>query len=650
MATDPAPSLFELSIGELTPNDTIVDETAAWESAHTDEGMESRTSDYVVDSRGNGKLYVVNEIRPLNTSSPPSGAWQYSIRFYRYDMATKAVDHVSYVKAIVNQSTSSDDFRAPGIAFDKTTGDLWCMYYESGDDDDEPFQSAADELFVKKSDDGGQTWGTETSVSSLGSGMRFGGDNYQRAQIQINASGEGLMLYCVRNTSTAVGTYYSRSLSSGTWGTETVVYVTGAVFSDASLPSHTLALLDDGDAICQVYQGVGGGDNTYRYFLYSKSSGLWSHIDDVDIQTASQTKRLSAMAVTNLDKTTVAPHVVEVWAESNGGAYAVAITKTKVHTVETLSQASSLGAINGADGDDIGANFDSNGDLIVFVSSGSTGIQRLGWARYRYSSVASTIAIDEMPGTPDAEDLLYLVNTSGDEGYYEANQDPCPNIIYRGVAMGFYSTDVHLLLMARRQDGASATNYMSVWEVVGEELVGDEAVDPVTTETGEGGYLWIQSRADSRDTIVASSGAEAVSEIATEVQLHPIYGPDRFRFNRWLLFVLRYTNWGLGDLALSWWGDNRPTQTRNVTMNPAALPNPTEGPAQSGEVIAPPRDIRGIRPVHVRTGGAALNLKLTSTQGRYSLRGFQLDFEVTKRQVTPGIFPYNQPQDAEVIE
>lgn len=193
----------------------------------------------------------------------------------------------------------------------------------------------------------------------------------------------------------------------------------------------------------------------------------------------------------------------------------------------------------------------------------------------------------------------------------------------------------------------ASTNYKSYFELVATEVAAPEPPEGVTLNAGEGGFLWIQSREDSADSIIEDN-AIVTQNIATSVELHPIYGPSRYFLNRWLRFILRYTNWGVGDITVTYFGDNRPEKASTLTMNPAGFPTPFAGPSRSGEFHFPPNTYQAIKTVSLRTGGSRLNLRLSTVRGRVSYRGLRIAFRPTKIQVSSRVLPYNAPIDGHV--
>lgn len=653
MAVDPAPTVFPATLPiELTPGDTIIEETAAWDTAHVNQGMESRVGSVLVDPRRNGKVYAVHEIRPNSTGAGAGNQWKYGIRFFSYDMITQDVGEVSYPKPIVSAAVSSDDFRAPTLATANGTT-IWCLYYEGAADDDTTIDSALD-LRAIRSVDGGQTWTGDTSVNALSGDDRYGGDNHKRTQVSINANGFGVVLYAVWDSVASTGEYIVQTLSGTTWGSATSILSVGSVGSQGLLV-HSLAVAEDGTAMACVWNGTSGSDNQYTYVYYNGSS--WATIgSSVSGGASGATRVLTHMLVNNGDQTDHIKHWISLYGVSTGSVFAELVVDSDdavnvgVYTASNIGTV--VGGVNDQDGDGLMAALDPDDTLFVVATLGSSTTSRSFYGRWDYTT---SPAISDVGSNNQSDGLYWWSSVSGLDGYFEdvalgmGASAKYPQRSYNAILPAIYDTDLRLFLMSRRYDGApTVTNYMSVFTTVAEGVAAGESTSAVVLTPGEGGYLWIQSKQDHRDSIIDSSSAIAAQDIATTAELQPIYGASRFFLNRWMKFFLRYTNWGVGDITVIWFGDNRPPRSTTVTMNPAGFPTPFGGPSQSGEFFMPPKDFQAVRTVHVRTGGARVVLRLTTTQGRTSLRGFKLRFKPTKIQVTKGILPYNRPMDTHV--
>lgn len=653
MAVDAAPTLFPSTLlTELTPGDTIIDETSAWMTRHTGgQGMEMRLGSFLMDPRRNGKAFVATEIMPNSTGAGAANQWQFGLRFFRYDLSTRSVDYVSYIKDIVQASVSVNDWRGPGIATaDGVT--IWAMYYEGTADPDDGPQSA-DELYVAKSTDSGLTWSGETQIVNLGVNERFGGHNFQRPQIAINTNGDGFLLYAVWDALNSTGAYRVQSLStsSGTWGNTTTLLSLASGVSTQGLLVHSLEIADDGTALAILWNGESGGDNLYAHYYYDGSS--WSNLGNSSAGgSGGATRTLVSILRNNGGQDDHSAHWISLFATSTGGTFTQLIDSSGMSIKTATNISSSSASINGADGDSLSAVLDPDDTLFVFVGAGSSNSSRVFMVSYDYESMTIGEVTDN--ATTQTDVLNFWNASAGDDGWFEdlANgmgaSAKYPQRFYQTVYPFTYDTNVHVIVGARRYDGTpGTTNYMSFFETRAESIAAFEPPEGVALETGEGGYLWIQSRADSQDSIIEDS-AIVVQDIATEVELHPIYGPSRFFLNRWLRFVLRYTNWGDGDLSVTYFGDNRPEKQAALTLNPAGFPTPFSGPSRSGEFLMPPNDYQAIKTVSLRAGGSRLTIKLSTVRGRYSLRGLRLVFQPTKIQVSSRVLPYNTPVDGHV--
>lgn len=631
MAVDDAPRIFEATIEDLAPDDTIIDETSAWSSVHTNEGMESRLGDGLLDPRRNGKAYIAHEIRPNTVSGPTN--FQYGLRFFQYDLATQAVDHISYVKDIVRQSTSTDDFRGPGLAVEKSSGKIWAMYYESTDDEDEPLFGGSDELFVKSSTDSGQTWSSETTVVTLSGNDQFAGDDYQRPQISIGDGGTGYMLYCVYDTSTNSASFRTRTLSGSTWGSETTINTVASV-SDKTLCVHSISVDKDGNALAVVYNGTNAGEHEYAYYVNTGSG--FSSIGARIVDTPSQRIRLHTLKANN--HITDLVHWVSLYAESDGGTFVRFVDTTTVYADREISDHAEIPSANGSDGDDVALEFDLDGAMFLMVGGNSTSKSALTYAKFTYTALS-----DDLSSPDETDGLNFWNNVGGNDGYFEDAQAEYPQRFYRTVTALVYDRDLHVVLMARRYPTGSL-NYMTVWEILANDVAAMEVAEEVSINEGEGGFLWIQSKADSRDSVMVGTAITA-QDIATLAELHPVYGEDRTRSQRFMRLLLRYTNWGEADLTLSWYGDNRVSSSRTVTLNPAGFPTSLTGPAAGGAFLSPPGDYQAQKTVALRTGGSRIFFSLSASRGRYSLREAILVLQPSRRRVSSQILPYNQPHE-----
>lgn len=456
MAVDAAPTKFPSTLpDELTPGDTIVDETAAWMARHTAEGMTSRLGCFLMDPRRNGKAYVTAEIKPNSTGAGVNNIYRFGIRFFRYDLTTRSVDHVSYVKPIVQASVSANQWRGGALA--TADGDpIWCMYFEGSANLDEGARLSSD-LYVARSEDGGQTWIGETLVRSATDS--YGGTDYQRPQIAINSDDFGLMLYVDEDIAGQTADYYVRTLdtATNTWGNETNLLSLASGVDASAKTAHSLAVAEDGTALAILWNGLDGSDNQYAHFYFDGSS--WSNIgNSTSGGTSGALRRLNSVLVNNATNQMHQKHFISLFCNSTGNTFCQLVDPSSgPQTATTLN--STIFSLNGSDGDSLAGVLDPEENLFIVGQSGTSSAHRTRYGKWTYSTVS---AVDDIGAVVagSTDQLNWHNSSAGDDGWFEdvANtagtaDDTYPQITYHQVLPFIYAQNLHLILMGTRYDG-----------------------------------------------------------------------------------------------------------------------------------------------------------------------------------------------------
>lgn len=627
-----APDIFENTVGRVYEGQNIEGEDSAWNAASVGVGFESRHGMGVID-RGrvgynnenrSGLAYFVQEIHPNNTGAGASNNWNVSIRFECYDLATKAHSHYSYVTPIGNNAGDNTDTRCPGIAVNPSNGNIWCIYAAgTAEDNDQWAFGQCRFLRGKMSDDNGVSWGSEIEFSQGDStDDRLAGDNYDSLKIDFGPAGNGMMIYGHFDDGGAFITWrYIEYTSSWQYSPPSG----GAFFARTNVTTTLTSALDAAHAMSAGLSNCmalvfydNATDHVYEMFNYEWGSSSWSLVDTITQSGARQIKQ-PIMKYSEADDV---HHLC--YAVSDGGVFLEAWNSSGKITSVGPSGDDDIPSIDMGStpyGDSLAMDVDIDGNIHIFVTAqGLTS----GYIKYSFDGSTYTKVTSDHFGWWSAT-LDY---------WFETNDDPYPVNTFGASAVYTYDEDVHLLFISDDGGTGEDSDYISFWEIVGASLAPDEPETPTVTPTADGSYLWIQSKADVVDeTITDTDGTVAMTDITTTAELQPFYAQDFSKQKYWKQMWLRYTNWGDGDLTITWWTDNRVDSSKTITMNVADFVTMFSNAAELGEYLMPLEDYVVQHPVDVQTAGLRVHIKITTTQGRYSLRGIQFDVDLGSRQV-----------------
>ncbi len=155
--------------------------------------------------------------------------------------------------------------------------------------------------------------------------------------------------------------------------------------------------------------------------------------------------------------------------------------------------------------------------------------------------------------------------------------------------------------------------------------------------TGGYQYIYEEHRDEAQDQTKA-----VMSDYDWDAEFVEIDAGDAFAMKAWKDLWISHDNWGEGDMTVTWYGDNRYPNDIDVTMNPANFPTPFFG---RNEIRLTPKGHRAKTLVHLREGGSTLSFSISGTRGRTRLRGFRINYEAGKADVTSDrLFPYVEPR------
>lgn len=619
------PSLFENTVdiairgeGSTPGTGDIIGETAAWSAAYAGNGFECRHGHGVIDpgrkgfgnTNRSGRAYFVQNIRPQIAGVN----WQYGIRFMSYNLKTKVEEHHSYPIVIVSQSSSTTDWRAPGIAVNPDDGTVWVMYGSfTGSDDDNKWDVVRN-LHLKSSSDNGVTWSSEQTLRTLTT-TEFVGTRYQPMQISFGPNGNGLLLYVEFDAGSSGMASYVREFTSS-WGAEDLVDPSiGGYNNDTEGAGHAVAAGTSEALVVVPYDA--SPSFLYRVYRHTWGSTAQTLIDLFDFSTNKMQQPIFKYSESD-------GYYHLCFAKSNGGVFLRAYSTTAFIGSVTVSNDSDIDAIDMAGGDALAMEIDIDGNIFVIATNGGANC-RSGYIKYSF---------DGSTYTKVHSDVMSWFSTSA-AYYFETNQDPfLGSSVYGANAIYTYDKDLHFLINAYHGTVAGGDdNFYNIWEIVAANVTAAEPTTPDVNPTGDGSYLWMQSKYDSVDSIIASAGANPSDSLfSTDAQLHPIYAGEFSRQKSWQRFWMRYTNWGEADLTLTWWTDNRVGETKTFTMNVADFVTMFSSGAELGEFLMPPEDFVVQHPVDTQTGGVKLHLRIQTTRGRYSFRGIDFELELGDRQ------------------
>lgn len=157
---------------------------------------------------------------------------------------------------------------------------------------------------------------------------------------------------------------------------------------------------------------------------------------------------------------------------------------------------------------------------------------------------------------------------------------------------------------------------------------------------GTDGYVYLEHMPEANDD---------GTDFSSKVNLAPIDAEEPMHLKRWGPFWLRYNNWGETNATVTYYGDNRPPSSKDFSLNPMDAPVPFFDKTQGGEFRGIPV-IRTQNVFQLREGGTELNLEISLTKGRTTLRGFQLGFEMERRDVSAHRWmTFVKTSDAEIV-